>query len=62
MNPLIAALFLLQTSAEPTLAIEHVAMIPMDREVVLADQTDGRGARHSGRAAGRKPTLGGTAR
>lgn len=39
MNFLIAALFLLQTSAEPTIAIEHVTVIPMDREVVLADQT-----------------------
>jgi hypothetical protein len=39
MNFLIAALLLLQSPTEPTLAIEHVAVIPMDREVVLADQT-----------------------
>ncbi|MBL8767974.1 MAG: amidohydrolase family protein [Planctomycetes bacterium] len=39
MNAFLAALFLLQSPAEPTLAIEHVAVIPMDREVVLADQT-----------------------
>jgi hypothetical protein len=36
---LFACLAALQSGAPPVLAIEHVSVIPMDREVVLADQT-----------------------
>lgn len=39
MMLLLASLAALQSSAAPVLAIEHVSVIPMDRDVVLADQT-----------------------
>lgn len=39
MSILLSSLLWFQSSAAPVLAIEHVSVIPMDREIVLADQT-----------------------
>src|SRR6185436_5921907 len=39
MNLLVSLFAALQSSAPAVLAIEHVSVIPMDREIVVADQT-----------------------
>ena len=39
MSTLLACLFWLQTAPAPVLAIEHVSVLPMDSETVLADRT-----------------------